>query len=159
MTTTAVRTPLAVQRRDGEVMNARFEVVPRSGDDPPRLQDASRVGTMRRIAAARLRYWGITALIDEVLLILSELLTNALLHSGTKEISLCIAVRDGFLYVTVTDGMPGSATRKYANDKAESGRGLALVEAMVKANGGDWGTSDAGTQTWCSLAVPAEERP
>lgn len=159
MTTTAVRTPRATQHRDGAVMSERFEVVPRCGDDPPRVKDASRVGIMRRIAAARLRHRGLEALLDDVMLILSELLTNALLHSGAKEIRLNIAVRDGFLHMAVTDGMPGSATRTYVNDKAESGRGLALVEALVKENGGDWGTSDGGAQTWCTLAVPAKERP
>jgi anti-sigma regulatory factor (Ser/Thr protein kinase) len=138
-------------------MKERIEVVPRLGDDPPRPQDASRVGALRRIAAARLKSCGLDTLIDEVMLIVSELLTNAVLHSGTKEITLSLSVRDGFLHVTVTDGMPGGATRKHANKDAESGRGLALVEALVAEYGGAWGTSDGGAETWCSLALPAEE--
>ncbi|MFC9915367.1 ATP-binding protein [Streptomyces sp. NPDC127197] len=157
--TTAVRTPRAVIRRDGEVMRERIEVAPRLGDDPLRPQDANRVGAMRRIAAAKLRYCGLGALIDEVMVIVSELLTNAVLHSGTKEITLSLSVRDGFLRVTVTDGMPGGATRQAANEDAESGRGLALVEALVAEHGGTWGTNDNGAETWCSLAAPAEDRP
>jgi anti-sigma regulatory factor (Ser/Thr protein kinase) len=113
---------------------------------------------MRRIAAARLRYCGLEALTGDVMLIVSELLTNAVVHSGTGEISLNLAVRDGFLHVTVIDGVPGSARRKDVANNAESGRGLALVEAVAKENGGTWGTSAGGAETWCSLAVPAEER-
>ncbi|MGP4046847.1 ATP-binding protein [Streptomyces sp. 2A115] len=154
--TTVVRTPRAV--RHGDVMSERFKVAARRGDAPPRAEDACRVGVMRRIAAARLRHCGLETMQGDVMVIISELLTNALLHSGTKEISLSITVRDGFLNVTVTDDMPGSATRKYVNDKAESGRGLALVEALVQENGGDWGTRDAGAETWCRLALPEEAR-
>ncbi|QOV40179.1 ATP-binding protein [Streptomyces ferrugineus] len=137
-------------------MSERISVAPRFGDDPPRPQDATRVGAMRRIAAAKLRFCGLGALIDEVMVIVSELLTNAVLHSGTKEITLSLSVRDGFLRITVIDGMPGGATRKDANEDAESGRGLALVEALVTEHGGRWGTNDDGAETWCSLALPEE---
>ncbi|MFE1856270.1 ATP-binding protein [Streptomyces sp. NPDC059489] len=112
---------------------------------------------MRRIAAARLRYCGLEALIGDLMIIVSELLTNAVLHSGSQEISLSLALRDGFLRVTVTDGMPGAATQKHVGEKAESGRGLMLVKALAEENGGSWGTADDGAQTWCTLAVPAEE--
>ncbi|MEU9014656.1 ATP-binding protein [Streptomyces sp. NPDC048479] len=158
MTTTAVRTPRTVPYRDGDVMGLTFAVAPRRGDAPPRAADACRVGNMRRIAAARLRYCGLEAMTDDVMLIVSELLTNAILHSRTTEISLSMTIRDGFLRITIVDGMPGGATPKHANANAESGRGLALVEAVVKENGGNWGTCNAGAGTWCMLAVPAEER-
>ena len=158
MTTTAVRRPRTVHRRGGDVMSERFRVTPHCGDAPPPAEDACRVGIMRRTAAARLRCCGLEAMTDDVMLIVSELLTNALLHSGTTEISLTIAVEDGSLHIAVRDGRPGSAMAKAAEDEDESGRGLLLVEALVKESGGTWGTSDAGAQTWCSLALPPEER-
>ncbi|WP_275946769.1 ATP-binding protein [Streptomyces sp. T21Q-yed] len=116
---------------------------------------------MRRVTAARLRYCGLEALAEDVMTIVSELLTNAVLHSGTTEISLNLEVRDGFLRIVVIDGMPGhaNASRKPVEDNAEAGRGLALVEALAKEHGGAWGTSDDGTETWCSLAVPDGDRP
>ncbi|WP_331734027.1 ATP-binding protein (plasmid) [Streptomyces sp. NBC_00080] len=157
MTTTAVRTPRAVLRRDGEVMRERIEIVPRNGADPPRSQDATRVGALRRIAAAKLRYCGLDLLIDEVLLIVSELLTNAVLHSGTRQIDLSLCLEHGVLHIAVTDGMPGNAPRKDVDGNAESGRGLALVDALVQENGGRWGTSGDGSETWCSLVVPPEQ--
>jgi anti-sigma regulatory factor (Ser/Thr protein kinase) len=138
-------------------MSERFKVAPRCGDAPPRAEDAFRVGVMRRITAARLRHCGLEVMMGEVMLIVSELLTNAVLHSGTTEISLNVAVRDGFLHIAVRDGMPGCAEPKPADVNAESGRGLALIEALVAERGGTWGTSDAGTTTWCRLSVPREQ--
>ncbi|MEU0109057.1 ATP-binding protein [Streptomyces sp. NPDC006251] len=116
------------------------------------------MGAMRRIAAAKLSDCGLNDLINDVMLIVSELWTNALVHSGATEITLDLDIRAGFLHVTVVDGMPGDALSKPADGDAESGRGLALVEALVEERGGTWGTSEGGTQTWCNLPVQAEER-
>ncbi|WP_405914563.1 ATP-binding protein [Streptomyces sp. NBC_00728] len=158
MTTTAVRTSKTVPNRAEDVMGLTFEVAPRRGSAPPPDKDMLRVGSTRRIAAARLRRCGLETMTDDVTLIVSELLTNALLHSGTTEISLTIVVRDGCLQITVRDGMAGCAEPGEAYAGAESGRGLALVDNLVKENGGAWGTSDAGAVTWCRLAVPAKEK-
>ncbi|MFE1206302.1 ATP-binding protein [Streptomyces sp. NPDC058762] len=108
---------------------------------------------MRRIAAARLRYCGLEPMTDDVTLIVSELLTNALRHSGTTEISLSITVKDGALSVRVRDGMPGAGSAQRPRDTAESGRGLFLVDALTKGSGGDWGTEDAGAETWCTIPL------
>jgi len=140
------------------VLNERFRVTPRHGDDPLRAEDACRVGILRRIAAARLRYCGLEALHDDVMLIVSELLTNALLHSGSTQISLSITVENESLRIVVGDGMLGCAEPKPADGTAESGRGLALVQALVQDKGGTWGTSDAGATTWCLLALPGVRR-
>lgn len=154
--TTAARRLRAVLHRGGDVMNERFKVAPSRGAAPPRVEDARRVSLMRRIAAARLRYCGLETMTDDVMLILSELLTNALLHSGTTEINLNIALQDGSLHIAVRDGMPGSAEPKVAEHNAESGRGLMLLAALVAESGGTWGTLDDGATTWCRLTVPAE---
>ncbi|MER6358578.1 ATP-binding protein [Streptomyces sp. NPDC001634] len=154
MTTTAVRALRTAPHRGGDVLNESFRVAPRRGDAPPRQEDALRVGTMRRIAAARLRYFRLEALHDDVMLIVSELLTNALMHSGTTQITLSITVEDETLRIAVDDGMPGTATPKAADGDAESGRGLALLEHVVREYDGDWGTSDDGATTWCLLTIP-----
>lgn len=156
-TTTAVRTQHPALPNSGEVMNERITVTPCRRGAPPRPQDAAQVGVLRRVAAAKLKHRGLDALIDEVLVISSELLTNALLHSGTTEITLNLAVRDGFLRIAVSDGMPGRAERRKPDEKAEAGRGLALVEALAEESGGTWGTGEDGAETWCSLRLPAEE--
>uniref|UniRef100_A0AAU1IDF8 ATP-binding protein n=1 Tax=Streptomyces sp. NBC_00180 TaxID=2903632 RepID=A0AAU1IDF8_9ACTN len=108
----------------------------------------------RRRAASALRF---EALMDVVMLIVTELLTNALLHSGSTEISLRISVEDGCLRIAVRDGMPGSAEPRAATDTAESGRGLMIVEALAAEHSGTWGTD--GTETWCCLALLGGEEP
>ncbi|MGW3952980.1 ATP-binding protein [Streptomyces sp. NPDC004752] len=158
MTTTAVPSLRAAPHHYGDVLNETIRVAPRRGDDPLRAEDTVRVGIMRRIVSARLRYCGLEVLHDDVMLIVSELLTNALLHSGTTKITLSITVEDESLRIAVGDGMPGCAAPKPTDGDAESGRGLALVEHLVQENGGDWGTGDAGATTWCLLDVPATDR-
>ncbi|MFD9463113.1 ATP-binding protein [Streptomyces sp. NPDC060027] len=138
-------------------MGLTFEVAPRRGGALPQ-EDMRRVGAIRQIVAARLRYCGLELMTDDVTLIVSELLTNALLHSGTTEISLTVVVRDEFLRITVRDGMVGCAEPGEADEGAESGRGLALVDHLVEENGGAWGTSDAGAVTWCRLTVSTQEK-
>ncbi|MEU8576417.1 ATP-binding protein [Streptomyces asoensis] len=137
-------------------MRERIEIVPRTGDDPPRTQDATWVGALRRIAAAKLRHCGLSTVVDEAILIVSELLTNAVLHSGSGQIVLGLRLEHGVLHIAVADGMPSCAHRKDVDEDAESGRGLALVEALVLENGGRWGTSSDGSETWCSLVVQPE---
>ncbi|MGW0874278.1 ATP-binding protein [Streptomyces sp. NPDC002740] len=138
-------------------MDTRFVIAPRSGDAPPRVQDAYQVGVMRRDVAAKLRCYGLNMLIDEVLLIVSELLTNAVLHSGTRQIALSLRIERGVLHIVVADGMPGHARRKEVGDDTESGRGLALVEVLARENGGSWGTNNAGAETWCRLVLPRNQ--
>ncbi|USQ85843.1 ATP-binding protein [Streptomyces phaeoluteigriseus] len=112
---------------------------------------------MRRIAAARLRYWGLQTLTDDVMLIVSELLTNALLHSGTTKIGLKLTVEEDFLHIAVSDGVPSRIAPGPAYEKAESGRGLTLVAALAQGHGGTFGISDGGATAWCTLALPPQE--
>lgn len=138
-------------------MDAQFTISSRSGDAPPGAQDTCRVGIMRRIAAARLRCCGLQALTDDVMLIVSELLTNALLHSGTSEIRLRLTVEEDFLCIAVSDGVPSGIAPVPADEKAESGRGLILVAALAQDQGGAFGISDRGAMAWCTLALPPQE--
>ncbi|MEV8333867.1 ATP-binding protein [Streptomyces niveus] len=140
-------------------MNERIQVQRRARGAQPRPEDACRVGVMRRIATARLRHCRLTALIEEVSLVVSELVTNAVLHTTTSEIRVTIAIKDGFLIITVIDGMPGRATLKRADEAAESGRGLSLVAVVAEEHGGAWGTNGTGSETWCRLKVPVGMRP
>ncbi|MEU3984430.1 ATP-binding protein [Streptomyces sp. NPDC026672] len=159
MTTTAVWLSRAVLYRDRDVMDERIELRSSTRGAQPCSEDAARVGAIRRIAAARLRYCGLDALRDDVMLVVSELVTNAVLHAGTSEVRVSMTVRDGFLVVTVVDGVPGAAATRHTDGNSESGRGLELVEAVARVHGGSWGTSNAGAETWCRLAVPPQIQP
>lgn len=156
MTTTAVRPSRAGPSRGQDVMKEWVDIGPRHADGRPGGVGAHYVGVLRRIAFARIRYHGLGALADEVMLFVSELVTTALLHTGTRKIDLEMSAKDGFLDITVIDGMPGVATLKAADEDAESGRGLALVQMAVNERRGAWETRDAGATTWRRLAVPEE---
>jgi Histidine kinase-like ATPase domain len=151
MTTAAVRTTRVLPYRIGDAMDLNFSIVPRRGNEPPRAQDAHQVGVMRRITAARLRHWGLEALVDGVTLIVSELVTNAIMHSRGIRVSFKMQVQDGLLYIAVCNEVPGDFTLHKASDDAEHGRGLLLVAGMAAAHGGTWGVSEDRTTVWCLL--------
>lgn len=109
-----------------------------------------RVGQMRRITLAQLSVWGLTALCDAAMLVVSELVTNAVRHGRGDSVGLRVKTADGELRIEVTDGNPAPARLREAGEAAENGRGLFLVAAVAKK----WGVSPDGRTTWCSLAIP-----
>ncbi|MEU1265642.1 ATP-binding protein [Streptomyces cellulosae] len=135
-------------------VSVNFEVCPpaNGGEIPER--DARRVGIARKLTAARLRYCGLEALVDDATLIVSELVTNAIQHGSGTQVTFTMTVRDGFLHLAVNDETPCRPVTRNAPDDAERGRGLFLVDCLASAHRGKWGTSDDGTTTWCRLAVP-----
>ncbi|KAB1140228.1 ATP-binding protein [Streptomyces luteolifulvus] len=108
-----------------------------------------RVGHMRRITRAYLRCHGMADLIDSALLAVSELVTNAIRHGGSRPVGLRVAPFADALRIEVTDGSSTRARARAAAADDESGRGLLLVSAVSK----EWGVSDDGRTTWCSLAT------
>ena len=114
------------------------------------LPAESRVRQMRRVTSAHLRLWDLTALRDTAILVVSELVTNAVRHGQGKPVGLRVTNSAHELRVEVTDGSPTPARLREAGEVAESGRGLLLVSAVSK----EWGVSPDGTMTWCSLAIP-----
>ncbi|MGW0708186.1 ATP-binding protein [Streptomyces sp. NPDC002643] len=112
-----------------------------------------RVRQMRRITAAYLRCCGMADLIGNALLAVSELVTNAIRYGEGRPVGLRVVPSAGELRIEVTDGSPTRASPRTAGADDESGRGLLLVSAISK----EWGVSDDGTTTWCSLA--AAEQP
>ncbi|AXI91332.1 ATP-binding protein (plasmid) [Streptomyces sp. ETH9427] len=134
-------------------MSVCFEVCPpRAGGEIPE-RDARRVGMARKLTAARLRYCGLEALVDDATLIVSELVTNAIQHGDGNQITMTVTVRDGVLRLAVHGETPGQPVARNAPDDAERGRGLFLVNCLAAAHGGTWGTEQNGTTTWCTLAV------
>lgn len=135
-------------------MSVCFEVCPSQAGHGIPERDARRVGMARRVTAARLRYCGLETLVDDATLIVSELVTNAIQHSRGTQVTFTMTVHDGFLHLAVHDETPGRPIVHDADDDAEHGRGLFLVDCLAAARGGTWGTSNEGATTWCRLAVP-----
>jgi sigma-B regulation protein RsbU (phosphoserine phosphatase) len=103
----------------------------------------------RALVRAVLEEAGLDALLNEALLLTTELSTNAVVHAGTELDIEVTADLDG-LTVTVTDFAPGPVEQLAVgpkNDKvdigevAERGRGLLLVDHFASR----WGTVHQGT--------------
>jgi anti-sigma regulatory factor (Ser/Thr protein kinase) len=89
---------------------------------------------------------------ETAILIVSELVTNAVVHSASSVISCTLRLGGGLLYIEVTDEGTGErepAVREAAADDV-SGRGLLLVSTLSKA----WGVTFAvpgGLTVWAAV--------
>lgn len=83
-------------------------------------------------------------------LIMSELVTNALLH-GAGTLAATVALVGDVLRVVVEDDGEAQPLIRAASADATSGRGLAIVEAYARA----WGVEDrgAGKAVWAELSL------
>jgi anti-sigma regulatory factor (Ser/Thr protein kinase) len=71
--------------------------------------------------------------LEDVTLLVSELVTNAILHSDSKDggkVTLAIADAYGLIHVDVVDAGGRSSPRPCEDVLAEGGRGLMLVESL-----------------------------
>ena len=87
---------------------------------------------------------------DVVELLVSELVTNAILHAGT-DFTLSVSYEDGLLRVEVRDTSAAKARQRHYGAGATTGRGLGLVEALAT----EWGveTDAEGKTVWFTLQV------
>lgn len=91
--------------------------------------------------------------LDDVLLLASELLTNAIRHSDSRHggtVTLVAAAPPGVVHVVVIDAGSARPPRMGAGeDDGEGGRGLFLVEQLA----GSWGIYDdsAGRAVWFEI--------
>ncbi len=121
-------------------------------------QDALWPQRLRRIVRARLAYWGRPDLIDKAELLLTELATNALRHGKGHKVGVRVFFRAGRCVIEVDDGSSTRPELRHAGLDDEGGRGLLLVESLAE----EWGVSDDGTTTWCTLPLtegPEEMQP
>ncbi len=84
-------------------------------------------------------------------LVASELVTNALRH-GPPPLLLDVAVTAATVRITVSDSSTVEPQLPPTSSEAESGRGLALLDAIAAAWGSD--SSATGKRVWCELRRP-----
>ncbi len=114
----------------------------------------SRIGQVRRIVSAHLRYWHLDPLIDRAALGVTELLTNVHQHAQPDKLCtvelellldrLTVSVRDHDPRLPVVEDMGEIAPL------ATEGRGLAMVAAMSES----WGArpdGERGKVVWFTL--------
>ena len=107
------------------------------------------VGTARRFIAARTAAWSFPEpAAGHLVLIGSELVTNAVLHART-ELTLTLELRDDRVRISVKDRSKAPATLRHYRPDALTGRGLGVVAALSDR----WGVSTApdGKVVWAEL--------
>ncbi|MFE5712782.1 SpoIIE family protein phosphatase [Streptomyces sp. NPDC056501] len=119
----------------------------------------------RSVAAARafvrdtLQGWGHSELVDDAVVLTSELVTNAVIHAGTSAEVLCLRSEDS-IRVEVADRypereIPVQSGRTLGSPDRENGRGLLLCAALAHRWGVDY--SPTRKYVWFHLDLP--QRP
>lgn len=124
---------------------ARIQLAP--GPDSP--------GLARRFVQQQLGAWGIGSLVDDVSLVTTELVTNAVLHARS-DFEVLLDDAGDRLRIEVHDRSARIPALRTGEGMAATGRGLRLVELLASA----WGaepTAD-GKVVWSEFAVPASIR-
>ena len=115
--------------------------------------DVPAVRLARQATRDALAAWQLGHLEEAAVLVVSELVTNAVRHArDTGAIGLELASAGTWLRVEVQDGDPRWRLQVTAADDDESGFGFVLVDSLV----GRWGIRrvSAGKAVWAELTAP-----
>ncbi|WP_078491632.1 SpoIIE family protein phosphatase [Streptomyces yerevanensis] len=118
------------------------------------------VATARSFVRDTLQGWGFADIVDDAVVLTSELVTNAVVHAGTSADVLCLRTEDG-VRIEVADRYPEreiplqAAAVNMGSPDREGGRGLQLCAALAAC----WGVEYTPThkQVWFQLDLP--DRP
>jgi anti-sigma regulatory factor (Ser/Thr protein kinase) len=115
----------------------------------PATRAAPRLG--REFVRTALHDWGLAPLVDTATLLVSEVVTNAVVHANSGS-TLCVEQMPAAVRVTVTDRGAGLAERAMARSGIAGGHGLALLDSLARR----WGARrvDDGHEVWFDLGVP-----
>ncbi len=115
--------------------------------------DGRAAGLARRLVAEALGSWGVTGPpASDVVLLASELVTNAVLH-GREPVELRLSRRAGELLLEVFDAAGSLPRRRHPTAADESGRGLQMVRLLSSETGVRLAAD--GKWVWCTVAVDA----
>ncbi|MFD7539851.1 SpoIIE family protein phosphatase [Streptomyces sp. NPDC059819] len=115
------------------------------------------VATARAFVRDTLQGWGYADVVDDAVVLTSELVTNAVVHAGTQADVLCLRSDDG-VRVEVADRYPErevpllGSPADIAGPDRENGRGLLLCAALASR----WGVEYTPTRktVWFQLDLP-----
>jgi len=105
----------------------------------------------RRFVDETLRRWDCDDVVDTVELLVSELVTNAVLHARS-EVDVSVQLLPDRVRIEVADQSPEGIERRALTADQGSGRGISMVEALALA----WGvtTNRSGKTVWFEVARP-----
>ncbi|WDO05839.1 SpoIIE family protein phosphatase [Streptomyces murinus] len=118
------------------------------------------VATARSFVRDTLQGWGFADIVDDAVVLTSELVTNAVVHAGTHAEVLCLRTDDG-VRIEVSDQYPErevplqNSASPMASPDREGGRGLQLCAALASRWGVDY--TPTHKHVWFQLNLP--ERP
>ena len=99
----------------------------------------------RKFVSEALSRWDCESALDTVQLLVSELVTNAVVHAGSRP-NVAVLLLPHAVRVEVADEAPAGLAPRDAGDADESGRGLFLLDELSSAWGVD--ASDDGKTVW-----------
>jgi len=105
----------------------------------------------RRFTKRTMRSWGVEDSMDVILLVVSELVTNALVHTG-GQVRMDLTLFNHRLRIAVADNSPRTPIKPTSIGwEATGGRGILLVEAVSVS----WGTVpvSGGKQVWAEIVL------
>ncbi|MGH3665365.1 MAG: ATP-binding protein [Egibacteraceae bacterium] len=104
----------------------------------------------RRFVRRAVQGWGCAQIGDAVVMLTNELVTNAVLHAGSRVVLRLRHVGDG-IRVEVADADPRRPDPQPYEVDAQTGRGMALLTAEASA----WGVEPAegGKVVWFEVAL------
>jgi serine phosphatase RsbU (regulator of sigma subunit)/anti-sigma regulatory factor (Ser/Thr protein kinase) len=149
--------PKGGRKDDVALLMARLNGIP--DDDVAEWQlalDAREVARARSLVRGKLLDWDLPDAVESAVLMVSELVTNAVSHGRIRHIGLRL-VRTGALLCEVSDDEPAPATLLSASAHDESGRGLLVVSNLAR----EWGTSTTahGKTVWFEQPLVRFPRP
>lgn len=132
--------------------------------------DPVSVSGARRFVADGLTSWGLTDLVYDATVCVSELTTNAALHSTSTFMEVAMRPLGRGVHIDVEDDgatpaeavvpregfpEPGDPAHLLLDDEPTTGRGLAIVSILAR----DWGVerTERGKRVWCHLTDDDEE--
>src|SRR6516162_1022029 len=162
------------QAASAQAVGDRYGSMQPTVSPPPVAERRRRIGlapvpesarAAREFTVATLRKWNLDALIEDAVVIASELATNAITHGtpaatrgatgeagdGRVELSWCVQASRLICVVTDQTGTPPALAA--GGPETESGHGLQIVGALAVA----WGWTILGTgekAVWAALELP-----
>lgn len=104
----------------------------------------------RQFVEETLAAWGAES-VDDALLVVSELVTNGLLHARTRMTIALAEEEPGRVRLAVTDGSAEAPQQRNYSVDSGTGRGLRLLASIAVTWGVDRDT--AGKTVWCVVRV------
>lgn len=120
------------------------------------------VGRARVLLSEQMRAWKVPdEVADTSVLLLSELMTNAVRHAyvppGREVWARCILREDDTLRIEVADACNALPELRHPTEDDETGRGLELVSALAAAWGSEPRPYGIGKTVWFELAPVSGE--